>query len=209
MGQHGKLKFIYGTMSSGKSMRLITSAHNLFEKELPYLIFKSTLDTRDENKIHSRALIEEKDCISISPNSDLFSMIETYSLIVKENQEKMPIIIYIDEAQFLTAAQVDQLAAIADMYNIDIMCYGLRTDFQGFLFEGSKRLFEIADSFEEIKATCQCGSKTIFNARVDENKNIVTEGDQVEVGGNDKYISYCRKCFLTKSGHPLYNKTKE
>ena len=106
--------------------------------------------------------------------------------------------ILIDEAQFLTAAQVDQLSRVVDDYGSNVVCYGLRTDFQTHLFEGSRRLFEIADSIEEIKSTCSCGRKTIVNARIDKNGNIVTDGDQVEIGGNDKYVSLCRNCWRNR-----------
>ena len=104
----------------------------------------------------------------------------------------------IDEAQFLTAAQVDQLARIVDDLGSNVICYGLRTDFQTHLFEGSRRLFEIADTIDEIKSTCNCGHKTIVNARIDASGNIVEEGDQVEIGGDDRYVAVCRKCWRNK-----------
>ena len=106
--------------------------------------------------------------------------------------------ILIDEAQFLTTAQVDQLARVVDDYGSNVICYGLRTDFQTHLFEGSKRLFEIADSIDEIKSTCSCGRKTIVNARIDKDGNILTDGDQVEIGGNDKYVALCRNCWRNR-----------
>ena len=106
--------------------------------------------------------------------------------------------ILIDEAQFLTTAQVDQLARVVDDYGSNVVCYGLRTDFQTHLFEGSKRLFEIADTIDEIKSTCSCGRKTIVNARIDKEGNIVTDGDQVEIGGNDKYVALCRNCWRNR-----------
>lgn len=206
MDKHGKLVFNYGTMSSGKSLRLLSVAHNLQENALPFLIFKSSIDTRDGvDIIHSRALSEDRECVSILPEDDLFNVMCEYKLYLIE----MPKIILVDEAQFLTEKQVDQLAAIADLMGIDVICYGLRTDFQTHLFEGSKRLFEIADRLEEIPSSCSCGSRTLFNARIDENKNIITNGEQVEVGGNDRYKSYCRRCFFEKTNHPLYEKIKE
>lgn len=114
-----------------------------------------------------------------------------------------------DEVQFLTEEQVDQLAYIADYFGINIICYGLRTDFRTKLFPGSKRLFEIADSFEEVKSSCYCGSKTIFNARIDENRNIVTDEEQIEVGGDNRYISLCRKCYFERKGHPIFAQIEE
>ena len=113
--------------------------------------------------------------------------------------------ILVDESQFLTEQQVEELAAIADNYGINVICYGLRTDFKTQLFPGSKRLFELADSIEEIKSSCYCNSKTSINARIDKNKKIVTDGEQIEVGGDDKYVSLCRKCYFEKTGNKYYN----
>lgn len=110
--------------------------------------------------------------------------------------------ILVDEAQFLTPEQVDQLAQVVDDYGINVLCYGLRTDFRTRLFEGSRRLFEIADSIDEIKSTCSCGRKTIVNARIDGRGEIITEGEVVEIGGNDRYMSVCRKCWRNKKIEP-------
>jgi thymidine kinase len=106
--------------------------------------------------------------------------------------------ILIDEAQFLSARQVDELAAVVDDFGANVVCYGLRTDFQSHLFEGSRRLFEIADTIDEVKSTCTCGRKTIVNARMDSNGDIITEGAQVEIGGNERYMAVCRKCWRNK-----------
>ena len=116
--------------------------------------------------------------------------------------------VLVDEAQFLTKEQVDQLAALVDKFGISVMCYGLRTDFKTQLFEGSKRLFEIADTIEEIKSSCECDNKCIFNARIDSQKRIVTDGEQIEIGGDNRYTSVCRKCYFEKTNHPLYKKEK-
>ena len=115
-----------------------------------------------------------------------------------EQTLSVPDWILVDEAQFLLEEQVDQLARVVDDYGCNIICYGLRTDFKTRLFEGSRRLFEIADSIEEVKSTCSCGRKTIVNARIDGNGEIITEGEQVEIGGNDRYIAVCRKCWRNK-----------
>ncbi len=104
----------------------------------------------------------------------------------------------IDEAQFLSEQQVDQLSRVVDDFGCNVICYGLRTDFQSHMFEGSRRLFEIADTIDEIKSTCNCGRKTIINARIDANGNFVQEGAQVEIGGNDRYVAVCRKCWRNK-----------
>ncbi len=109
-----------------------------------------------------------------------------------------PAWILVDEAQFLKAEQVDQLARVVDTFGINVICYGLRTDFRTCLFEGSRRLFEIADTIDEIKSTCNCGRKTIVNARIDGRGEIITEGEQVEIGGNERYMSVCRNCWRNK-----------
>ena len=106
--------------------------------------------------------------------------------------------VLVDEAQFLSKAQVDQLARIVDDYGVNVICYGLRTDFQSHVFEGSLRLFELADTIDEIKSTCSCGRKTIINARIDANGDVVTDGDQVEIGGDDKYVALCRRCWRNR-----------
>ena len=205
---HGKILFKFGTMGSGKSLHLLATAHNFQEHSIPFLIFKSAIDTRDgENTIHSRAL-GDRECVSVISSDDIYEIVSDY---YKKNYEGVDLLrwILVDEAQFLTVEQVEQLAAVADTFGINVICYGLRTDFQTHLFPASKRLFELADSVEEIKSSCYCGYKTIFNARVNSNKEIVTDGEQIEVGGDDRYVSLCRKCYFEKIGHPLYTKGRE
>ena len=205
---HGKILFKYGTMSSGKSLHLLATAHNFQQHSIPFLIFKSSIDNRDgDGVIHSRAL-GDRECISVSPNHNLYTIVSDYldsCFLIGETGLKW---ILVDECQFLTEEQVEELAAIADNFGINVICYGLRTDFKTRLFPGSRRLFEIADSFEEIKSSCYCNSKTIFNARIDKNKNIVTDGAQIEIGGDSRYTSVCRKCYFEKTKHPLYKRTK-
>jgi len=192
-------------MGSGKSLHLLATAHNFQIHSIPFVIFKSEIDNRDgENVIHSRAL-GDRDCVSISKVNDLFKIICEYKEKEVFGLGKIAWIL-VDEAQFLTTEQVDQLAAIVDIFGINVICYGLRTDFQTHLFEGSRRLFEVADTIEEIKSSCYCNHKTIFNARVNSNGDIVTDGEQVEIGGDDRYISFCRKCYYEKIGNKLYNK---
>lgn len=201
----GKYIFRYGCMNSGKSMQLLATAYNFQEHSIPFLILKSEIDNRDgENIIHSRAL-GDRECVSISKDANLYELVYTYMQI---SGDKIKWIL-VDEAQFLSEKQVEELAAVVDNLGINVICYGLRTDFKGRLFPASKRLFELVDSIEEIKSSCFCGSKTIMNARVNSNKEVVTEGDQIEVGGDDRYISLCRKCYFEKSGHPLYNKKEQ
>lgn len=191
-------------MGSGKSLHLLATAHNFQEHSIQFLILKSSIDNRDgEGVIHSRAL-GDRECVNILPTDNIFEIISDYCRDVVDPLKWL----LIDEAQFLTPKQVEELAALADRFCINILCYGLRTDFRSELFPGSKRLFEIADSIEEIKSSCYCGSKTIFNARINSNREIVTDGNQVEIGGDDRYMSICRKCYFENTGHPLYNKEK-
>lgn len=181
-------------MNSGKSMLLLAKAYNFQERGIPFLLLKSRIDTRDgKDVIHSRSL-GDKECIGFNREENVFNIVEN---IIEESKEKYQWIL-VDESQFLTENQVDELSHIVDDLNINVICYGLRSDFRTKLFPGSKRLFEIADTIEELKSTCSCGNKTIYNARIDENGNLVTKGKQVEVGGEDKYISICRKCYKNK-----------
>lgn len=191
-------------MGSGKSLQLLAIAHNFEERKIPFILLKSEIDDRDgKDVIHSRALGDRK-CVTISTDVNI------YNLVVKFINQQLALgfdkikWILVDEAQFLTEYQVEELAALCDRIDISVICYGLRTDFKTKLFPASKRLFEIADSVEEIKSSCSCNKKTIFNARVDENKNILTNGNQIEIGGDDKYISLCRNCYFKGINHPLY-----
>ena len=184
-----KLYFNYGCMNAGKSMLLLAKAYNFEERGIPYRIYKSSIDTRDNGVIHSRPL-GSKECCIIKPNESFFEKEDWYNTNVEW--------LLIDEAQFLTEEQVDQLGEIVDSCGIDVICYGLRTDFKTHLFPGSKRLFEIADTFEEIKSECSDGRKNIFNARVDGSGKFVTDGKQVEVGAEDKYIAVSRRMYKDK-----------
>ncbi len=194
MNRKGKLYFRYGTMGSAKTALLLTTAYNFEERKMTYACLKPVVDTREkENVIRSRIGIERK-CMWIYPDTDLY-------LLAQELFEQTMTVIdwfLIDEAQFLSADQVDQLARVVDDYGSNVICYGLRTDFRTRLFEGSRRLFEIADTIDEIKSTCSCGRKTIVNARIDAAGDFVTDGNQVEIGGDDRYIAVCRKCWRNK-----------
>lgn len=192
------LRFYYGSMSSGKTLKLLSTAYNLEENNIQIMVLKPSLDTRDgEGIIRSRAGLERK-CIMIDRDVNLYKAIKAYKNVLDAQFEKLRWVI-VDEAQFLTKEQVDQLSDVVDFLDVNVMCFGLRTDFQSNLFEGSKRLFEIADDIEEIKATCSCGEKkTSINARFDDNGDIITEGTQVEIGGNDKYKALCRRCWKNK-----------
>lgn len=184
-----KLYFNYGCMNAGKSMLLLAKAYNFEERGIPYRIYKSSIDTRDNGVIHSRPL-GTKECCIIKPNESFFEKEDWYNTNVEW--------LLIDEAQFLTEEQVDQLGEIVDSCGINVICYGLRTDFKTHLFPGSKRLFEIADTFEEIKSECSDGHKNIFNARIDGSGKFATDGNQVEVGAEDKYIAVSRRMYKDK-----------
>ena len=193
-------------MGSGKSLQLLATAYNFQERNIPYVILKSVIDNRDgDGVIYSRAL-GSKSCTSITPELNLFELVR--NVCQKDELFFNPRVkwILVDEAQFLTPEQVDQLAAVSDTLNINVMCFGLRTDFQTHLFLGSRRLFEVADDLVEIKSSCSCDTKTMFNARIDSFGNIITEGDQVEIGGDDRYVALCRKCYNEKTGNKMYRR---
>ncbi len=194
MNRKGKLYFRYGTMGSAKTALLLTSAYNFEERGMKYVCMKPIIDTRDKKNVIKSRIGIERECRWIYHDTDL------YQLAQELFEESMSVIDWflIDESQFLTAEQVDQLARIVDDYGSNVVCYGLRTDFKSNMFEGSRRLFEIADTIDEIKSTCTCGRKTIINARIDANGDFVEDGAQVEIGGDDRYIAVCRKCWRNK-----------
>lgn len=190
-------------MGSAKTALLLTQAYNFEERGLTHLCMKPIIDIREnKNVIRSRIGIE-RECRWIYADTNLFHEVKR----IYEETHDLPRWILVDESQFLTAEQVDQLAQVVDEFGCNVVCYGLRTDFRTSLFEGSRRLFEIADDIEEIKSTCTCGRKTIVNARIDSKGNIMTEGEQVEIGGNDKYIAVCRKCWRNKEIEKLSRDT--
>ena len=200
MNRKGKLYFRYGTMGSAKTALLLTTAYNFEERRMKYVCLKPVIDTRDlTNVIKSRIGIQ-RECKWIYHDTDLYEM-------AQELFEKSMAVIdwfLVDEAQFLTREQVDQLSRVVDDFGSNVICYGLRTDFQSNLFEGSRRLFEIADTIDEIKSTCTCGRKTIINARIERHGDFVEEGEQVEIGGDDRYIAVCRKCWRNKQIEQSY-----
>ncbi len=194
MNRKGKLYFRYGTMGSAKTALLLTSAYNFEERGMKYVCMKPVVDTREATNVIKSRIGISRECRWIYHDTDL------YELAQELFEAEMTVIDWflVDEAQFLTAEQVDQLARVVDDFGSNVICYGLRTDFQSHLFEGSRRLFEIADTIDEIKSTCTCGRKTIINARIDGNGDFVEEGAQVEIGGDDRYIAVCRKCWRNK-----------
>ncbi len=181
-----KLYFRYGAMNSSKTANALMVKYNYEERGQKVLLMKPSVDNRDGGCIiKSRAGLTEE-CLLIHDDSNVYQMVHSY---IKKNSEINCVII--DEAQFLTKQQVYHLTRLVDGDKIPVICYGLRADFRGELFEGSQYLLAWADTIEEIKTICWCGRKAIMNARYQGDK-IIKEGEQVEVGGNDRYISLCR-----------------
>jgi len=180
-------------MEAGKSAMLLIEAYNFEKRNINILCMKPSIDNRESiDKISSRIGIE-KECFVIYPNYDIYAIVKKI-ISLNENNNKLQWIL-VDESQFLTSEQVEQFRAIVDDFDINVMCYGLRTDFQTHLFEGSKRLFELADDIDELKISCSCGRKAIFNARFNENGELVVNGEQILIGGEDKYKPMCSKCY--------------
>lgn len=186
-----KLRFYYGCMGSAKTLRLLTTAYNFDENNIESIILNPHVNNRDGDGVIASRIGIKRECILVKEEDNLFSLVQE----IKENDKFNLKWVLVDECQFLTEDQVTQLAQVVDELGIDIMCFGLRTDFQTHLFPGSKRLFEIADTIEEIKSSCKCGNKNTVNARISQNGDLVVDGDQVLVGGNNEYLSMCRKCW--------------
>ena len=192
-----KLYFKYGAMGSSKTAQVLITKFNYEERGMRVWLIKPAIDTRDgEDIIRSRIGLSAK-CDVIGKEDDIYEL-------YRKNHRKDNVIIA-DEAQFFTAAQRDQMRAIVNEKQIPVLCFGLRTDFLTHLFPGSLRLFEIADSIAEIKTICECGSKATVNARINELGEIITHGRQVVLGGNDRYIAMCHKCWVKK----IQNQSKE
>ena len=183
-----KLYFKYGAMGSSKTAQALITKYNYEENDMKVWLLKPSADTRDGvNILRSRVGLEAEVEIA-TPDVNVYDRFKTgfagncHAVIV-------------DECQFLTTEQIDQLRAIVDDFNVPVMCFGLRTDFRTKLFPGSMRLMELADAIEEIKTMCDCGSKATVNARINDGY-IVTEGAQVVLGGNDCYIAMCHRCYV-------------
>ena len=185
-----KLYFNFSAMNAGKSAILLQAAHNYRERGMRVLLMKPALDTREASgHIASR--------VGLSAPADVFALDADIRAHILREHHKDPIAcVLIDEAQFLSEDQVWQLARIADEEGIPVMCYGLRTDFEGALFPGSKILLAIADDLREIRTICWCGRKAIMNLRIDEAGRAVREGEQIEIGGDDRYVALCRTHFM-------------
>lgn len=182
-----KLYFQYSTMNAGKSTLLLQASHNYNERGMETYLLTAKFDNRSgQRKISSR--------IGISKVADTFSMGEDlFAKIKKRLKQKSVNCVFIDEAQFLETEQVWQLARTVDDLSVPVMCYGLRVDFRGQLFPGSAALLALADEMREIRTICHCGKKATMVVRQDENGNALTDGAQVQIGGNETYISLCRR----------------
>ena len=185
-----KLFFYYSAMNAGKSTTLVQSSYNYRERGMDTLIFTPSIDDRFGDQIVSTRIGIQAPAITFDNNFDFWSFIKNS---LKNNTNIHCILI--DEAQFLTKQQIWQLSDITDRLDLPVLTYGIRSDFQGEPFEGSIYLMALADQLIEIKTICHCGRKASMNMRIDENGNKINKGEQVEIGGNDKYVSTCRKCF--------------
>lgn len=189
-----KLYFYYSTMNAGKSTTLLQSSYNYRERDMNTLVYTAAIDDRfGVGKVTSRIGIAQ-DAYLFGAGTNLFDEINAHL-----EKEKVHCIL-IDEAQFLTKAQVYQLTDVVDKLNIPVLCYGLRTDFQAELFEGSKYLLAWADQLEELKTICYCGRKANFVLRLNEQGDVIKEGAQIQIGGNDSYLSVCRYHYKEKCG---------
>ncbi|MBR4031473.1 MAG: thymidine kinase [Clostridia bacterium] len=182
-----KLYFKYGAMGSSKTANALITRFNYEERGMKVWLIKPSIDVRDgADVIRSRIGLEQQAYV-VTPDIDLFEEFKAHGDCH---------VIIADECQFFTAAQIDQLRRIVNELDIPVLCFGLRTDFLTHLFEGSRRLFEVADSVTEIKTICACGRKAIVNARIDEDGRVVTEGGQILLGGNDSYVAMCHSCWI-------------
>ncbi|WOK37900.1 thymidine kinase [Sphingomonas sp. C3-2] len=188
-----KLYFYYSSMNAGKSTTLLQSSFNYQERGMETMLFTAAVDDR-----YAPGIIRSR--IGLEAAAETFDTATDIRAAVEAEQARRPLhCILVDEAQFLTRAQVFQLAAICDELNIPVLAYGLRTDFQANLFEGSAQLLALADSLVELKTICECGRKATMNLRVDSNGRPVRQGEQTEIGGNDRYVALCRRHFIERT----------
>lgn len=183
-----KLYFYYSSMNAGKSSALLQADFNYRERGMATMLWTAALDIRSEGMVRSRIGLEAE-AHRFRPDTDL------RAAIASAHRKSALDCVLLDEAQFLSEIQVWQLAGVADELGIPVLCYGLRTDFQGALFPGSAVLLGIADALVELKAVCHCGRKATMNLRVSEDGSAVKQGAQTEIGGNDRYVALCRRHF--------------
>lgn len=184
-----KLYFKYGAMGSSKSAQALITKFNYEEKGMRVWLIKPSIDTRDGADIIRSRIGLEAHANIILPEDNIvekYRLAESYDVIIA------------DESQFFTPEQIDQLRELVDEENLPVLCFGLRTDFLTNFFPGARRLMELADSLTEIKTVCSCGRKATVNARIDAQGNVITQGSQVFLGGNDSYVAMCHKCWKDK-----------
>jgi thymidine kinase len=184
-----KLYFYYAAMNAGKSTTLLQAAFNYAERGMETMLLTAAIDDRAGHGIVGSRIGLEAPAIPFTCETDIAALVRA------EAQQRPLAAVLVDEAQFLTKAQVWQLAELCDRDDMPVVAYGLRTDFRGELFEGSATLLGIADSLTELKAICECGRKATMNLRVDAAGRAVRDGDQTEIGGNGRYIALCRRHF--------------
>ena len=182
-----KLYFKYGAMGSSKTAQALITKFNYEERGMRVLLLKPATDTREAEGVISSRVGLSSPCVTVSESEDLFALFSS--------EKPRPDVVIADESQFFTARQVDELRAVVDEYNVPVLCFGLRTDFTTRLFSGSARLFEVADSIAEIKTICSCGAKATVNARLGASGRVVVHGEKIVIGGNEKYIAMCHKCW--------------
>ena len=188
-----KLHFFYSTMNAGKSTSLLQSNHNYLESNLDTIIFLP-----DETNKSSKGQIVSR--IGLKAKAVIADKDFDFIVYIKKNKTSKLSCILIDEAQFLSKIQIRQLGEVADKLNIPVMCYGIRTDFRGELFEGSSELLALADNLIELKTICyDCGRKATMVVRVDKDGGVITEGSKIQIGGNDQYTPVCRKHFRKRT----------
>lgn len=183
-----KLYFKFGAMGCSKTAQALITKFNYEERGMKVLLMKPSVDNRDGATIIKSRIGLSSEAVTVNENQDVYRL---YTEKYRDCQ-----VIIVDECQFLTPVQVDELGQIVIDYNVPVLCFGLSTDFMTHLFPGSKRLFEIAESITEIKSVCKCGAKATVNARFDDNGKVVFSGEQVVLGGNDRYTAMCRRCWL-------------
>lgn len=189
-----KLYFHYASMNAGKSTLLLQASHNYRERGMQTMLFTAAVDDRAGRGLISSRIGFGSEARAFGENDDLFE------IITEHLNSDLLHCVFVDEAQFLTAEQVWQLARVADRRDVPVMCYGLRTDFQGRLFPGSRELLAIADDLREVRTICRCGRKATMVVRLDGQGKVVREGAQVLIGGEDRYVSLCRRHWEEEMG---------
>ena len=180
-----KLYFKYGAMGSSKTAQALITKYNYEENDMKVWLVKPATDNRDGAAVVRSRIGLMAEAEALAPEADILALFK----------ERSPDVVIVDECQFFPPEQIDQFRQIVDELDIPVLCFGLRSDFQTKLFPGSQRLFELADSIQEIKTICDCGSKATVNARIDGEGYVITEGAQVVLGGNDCYIAMCHRCW--------------